>query len=144
MRSATAVAEAACIPGMTCVVQRPLLLPQQSPLALRSTYTSGIVVDLAKPHATVKRMLVVAVCSLVVAGCGSGSYSSSTATPQDPAAKAAQELASHEPGDDPSQFQSVLTALKPVCREGPETLAGQIFASWEDLKKTTGRRRCST
>jgi len=79
-------------------------------------------------------MLLVAVCSLAVAGCGSSSGSSSS-TPQDPTAKAAQDLASLEPGDDPSAFQTVLTDLRPVCREDPEKVASEIWASWQDLKK---------
>jgi hypothetical protein len=76
-------------------------------------------------------------CSLLVAGCASGSSSSSISTtaPQDPTAKAAQDLTSFEPADDPSQLQSVLTDLKSVCREGLEKVASEIWASWQDLKQ---------
>jgi hypothetical protein len=80
-----------------------------------------------------KRAVAVGVCALVVAGCASSSSSSTTS--HDPTVTAAQELASLEPGDDPSQFQSVLVDLKPACREGPEKLASEIWASWQDLRK---------
>jgi hypothetical protein len=81
-----------------------------------------------------KRALVVGVRSLIVAGCGSSPSSSSSSTPTSPTAAAAQKLATFQPGAE-GAFESALNDLKPVCRENPDKLAAEIWASWQDLKK---------
>lgn len=80
------------------------------------------------------RALLAGVCSLGVAGCAAGSSASSSSTPASLTAAAAQKLATFQP-DAESAFEAVLSDLQPVCRESPDKVSGEIWASWKDLQK---------